>query len=130
MVKPKPSELKNFNDFNEKALLQLVIGKQWEALALIFDRYAWHVYEHIVNSNCDRQTAEDLVLNLFIKLWDDPPSHNLEETDLHTWLIQQADHQITTIKMNPQESVIDHSSQYRENSFTMLKGRLKHILIA
>lgn len=64
-------------------------GKQEEAFRIIVDDYSERLYWHLRRYTCSHEDADDLLQEVFIKVWAALPSFR-EEARLFTWLYKVA----------------------------------------
>lgn len=56
------------------------------AMAMLYDRYSPVVYAVALRVLSDRNTAEDILQDVFVQLWRNPQSFNASRGSLATWL--------------------------------------------
>lgn len=83
----------------DESLLSLVQRRQEPALAAIFDRYGRIVYTIALRITGDRQTAEEVVQDVFQSVWQTAGSFHQETGAFSSWLFGIARHRaIDTIR--------------------------------
>ena len=74
----------------DKEIMELYrSGSQEKAFALLVDSYTERLYWHIRRFACSHDDANDLLQDIFIKIWTSLPSFR-EESQLFTWLYRIA----------------------------------------
>ena len=78
----------------DKEIMELYrSGSQEKAFALLVDSYTERLYWHIRRFACSHDDANDLLQDIFIKVWTSLPSFR-EESQLFTWLYRIATNQV------------------------------------
>ncbi len=71
----------------DEDLISLVQTRNSEAFAALYDRHARAAYSLAYRVMGERQTAEDLVQDAFLKLWRAAGSYRVERGSVRTWLL-------------------------------------------
>ena len=71
----------------DEDLISLVQTRDSEAFAALYDRHARAAYSLAYRMMGERQTAEDLLQDAFLKLWRAAGSYRVERGSVRTWLL-------------------------------------------
>ncbi len=71
----------------DEDLISLVQTRNSEAFAALYDRHARAAYSLAYRMMGERQTAEDLLQDAFLKLWRAAGSYRVERGSVRTWLL-------------------------------------------
>src|SRR5439155_15165088 len=72
---------------SDEELMQLVAGGDSDALAQLFARYAGAVYSLAYRMLNDREGAEELLNEAFVRVWRQAPSFDARRGKFSTWLM-------------------------------------------
>jgi len=70
MVIPKPSELKDFSEFEDAPLIKLIAAKQPEALEVLYKRHGRSIYQLALKTCRCAAQAEEVTLAVFLQAWE------------------------------------------------------------
>lgn len=76
----------DFTAFDDETLIRLVTGKREEALSELYDRYNRLVFSLALNVVRDPATAEEIVLDVFTRIWDKAATYRVDAAQVSTWL--------------------------------------------
>jgi RNA polymerase sigma-70 factor, ECF subfamily len=71
----------------DEDLISLVEGGDAEAFAVLYDRHSRAAYSLAYRMMRERQAAEDLVQDAFLKVWRSAGSYRTERGSVRTWLL-------------------------------------------
>jgi RNA polymerase sigma-70 factor (ECF subfamily) len=71
----------------DEDLISLVQARDAEAFAVLYDRHSRAAYSLAYRMMGERQAAEDLVQESFLKLWRASTSYRVERGSVRTWLL-------------------------------------------
>src|SRR5215207_4180754 len=86
----KPSV--DYAKFDDERLISLIVQSQEQALAQLYDRYHRLVFSlarAIVN---DGATAEEITLDVFMRVWQKAGTYRADQAKVSTWLTHIARH--------------------------------------
>ena len=72
--------------YDDESLIRLVVQRQEEALAQLYDRYNRLVFSLAFAIVNDRATAEEITLDVFMRVWQKAGTYRAEQAKLSTWL--------------------------------------------
>jgi RNA polymerase sigma-70 factor (ECF subfamily) len=71
----------------DEDLISLVEGGDAEAFAALYDRHNWAAYSLAYRMMGEKQAAEDLVQEAFLKTWRSAGSYRTERASVRTWIL-------------------------------------------
>ena len=74
----------------QEELLPLILKKDDKAFTLMYDMYSKNLYGVIYNLINDREEAEDVLQEVFVKIWKNIESYNESKGRFFTWIINIA----------------------------------------
>jgi len=78
--------------YNDERLLKLIAELQEEALAQLYERYNRVIFSLTLAIVNDRATAEEVTLDVFMRVWQKADSYRAEQAKVSTWLTHIARH--------------------------------------
>jgi RNA polymerase sigma-70 factor (ECF subfamily) len=72
---------------DDKALMQGVAHNQMEALSELYDRYSRLVYSIAISSIDDPAIAEEIVQDVFTRVWEKANTYDARIAKVSTWLV-------------------------------------------
>ncbi len=102
---------------NDGELLNRLKAREQEALRIAVDKYSSMVYKVALGFTHDKQEADDIVQEVFIKLWENAPKLELRDTKLSTWLYRVTlNYAINLTRRNKFKSLFEDLSQFTRKS--------------
>jgi RNA polymerase sigma-70 factor (ECF subfamily) len=74
----------------QEELLPLILKKDDRSFTLMYDMYAKNLYGVIYNLINNREEAEDIMQEVFVKIWQNIGSYNESKGRFFTWIINIA----------------------------------------
>ncbi len=74
----------------QEELLPLLLRKEEMAFTLLYDMYSKSLFSIITNLISDREEAEDVLQEVFVKIWKNIDSYNQSKGRLYTWMLNIA----------------------------------------
>ena len=71
----------------QEELLPLVLRKDDRAFTLLYDMYSKSLFSVISNLISDREEAEDVLQESFVKIWKNIETYNDSKGRLYTWML-------------------------------------------
>jgi len=84
-----PAEYANYED---ERLISLIAKSQEAALAQLYDRYNRLVFSLALAIVNDRDTAEEITLDVFMRVWQKAGTYRADQSKVSTWLTHIARH--------------------------------------
>jgi RNA polymerase sigma-70 factor, ECF subfamily len=76
----------DYSSIDDAALMRLIALSQEQALAQLYDRYNRLVFSLALAIVQDRSTAEEITLDVFMRIWQKAALYNPEQARASTWL--------------------------------------------
>lgn len=76
--------------YNQDELIVLIKQRNQNAFAYLYDNYYKALFGVINNIVNDQKTAEDVLQNTFLKIWDNFSSYDSSKGRLYTWMLNVA----------------------------------------
>lgn len=80
----------DLKQFDDSSLLTLVAQREESALSELYDRYGRLVFSVAVNIIGDRQMAEEITLDVFMRVWEKFHTYHAERAKVSTWITRIA----------------------------------------
>lgn len=71
----------------QEELLPLLLRKEERAFTLLYDMYSKSLFSIITNLISDREEAEDVLQEVFVKIWKNIDTYNQSKGRLYTWML-------------------------------------------
>lgn len=103
--------LTDFTRYDDEKLIHLITQLQEGALAQLYDRYNRLVFSLAFAIVNDRATAEEITLDVFMRVWQKADSYRSEQAKVSTWLTHIArNHSIDVLRrrsVRPDQYAVD-----------------------
>jgi RNA polymerase sigma-70 factor (ECF subfamily) len=76
----------DYTQFDDKTLIALIARSNTDALSVLYDRYNRLVYSVVLHIVGDRETAEEITLDAFTRIWENADSYRADRAKVTTWL--------------------------------------------
>lgn len=76
----------DYTRYDDPALMSLIAQSQEGALAQLYDRYSRLVFSLAFAVVHDRETAEEITLDVFMRVWQKAATYRPEQSRVSTWL--------------------------------------------
>lgn len=86
----KPSV--DYARYDDVRLISLIAQLQTEALDQLYDRYSRPIFSLALMIVGDRATAEEITLDVFMRVWQKAASYRADQAKVSTWLTHIARH--------------------------------------
>jgi RNA polymerase sigma-70 factor (ECF subfamily) len=74
----------------QEELLPLLLRKEERAFTMLYDMYSKSLFSIITNLINDREEAEDVLQEVFVKIWKNIETYNQSKGRLYTWMLNIA----------------------------------------
>ena len=74
----------------QEELLPLLLRKEERAFTQLYDMYSKSLFSIIINLIKDREEAEDVLQEVFVKIWKNVDTYNQSKGRLYTWMLNIA----------------------------------------
>ncbi len=71
----------------QEELLPMLLRKEERAFTMLYDMYSKSLYSIITNLISDREEAEDVLQEVFVKIWKNIETYNQSKGRLYTWML-------------------------------------------
>lgn len=71
----------------QEELLPLLLRKEERAFTMLYDMYSKSLFAIITNLIKDREEAEDVLQEAFVKIWKNIETYNQSKGRLYTWML-------------------------------------------
>ena len=78
--------------YDDETLIRLIAQSQEQALGQLFDRYHRRIFSVALAIVEDPGTAEEITLDVFMRVWQKAGTYRAEQAKVSTWLIYIARH--------------------------------------
>lgn len=78
--------------YDDERLIRLIAQSREDALAQLYDRYSYLVFSIALAIVDDRSTAEEITLDVFVRVWQKSGSYRADRAKVRTWLTHIARH--------------------------------------
>jgi len=78
--------------YDDERLISLIAQSREDALSQLYDRYSYLVFSIAVAIVDDRSTAEEITLDVFVRVWQKSGSYRVDRAKVRTWLTHIARH--------------------------------------
>lgn len=75
-----------YSRYRDETLIGLIAQSQEQALAQLYDRYHRLVFSLALAIVNDRATAEEITLDVFLRVWQKAATYRAEQAKVSTWL--------------------------------------------
>src|SRR5687768_15581123 len=82
----------NYARYDDETLISLIAQSQTEALDQLYDRYNRPLFSLALMIVGDRATAEEITLDVFMRVWQKAGSYRADQAKVSTWLTHIARH--------------------------------------
>jgi RNA polymerase sigma-70 factor, ECF subfamily len=84
--------LSDYTRYEDEELIRLIAQLQEEALAQLYERYHRVVFSLALAIVDDRATAEEITLDVFVRVWQKAGTYRADQAKVSTWLTHIARH--------------------------------------
>jgi RNA polymerase sigma-70 factor (ECF subfamily) len=82
----------DYTSYDDEKLIRLIAQLQQGALAQLYERYHRVVFSLALAIVGDRPTAEEVTLDVFVRIWQKAGTYRAEQAKVNTWLTHIARH--------------------------------------
>src|SRR5512142_1345792 len=84
--------LSDYTSYDDEELIRLITQAQEGALAQLYERYHRVVFSLAFAIVDDRATAEEITLDVFVRVWQKAATYRADQAKVNTWLTHIARH--------------------------------------
>ena len=101
--------------YSDETLIRLIAQSQEQALAQLYDRYNRLIFSLALAIVNDRGTAEEITLDVFMRVWQKAGTYRAEQAKVSTWLTHIArNHAIDVLRRRAAR--VDQSALHWEDA--------------
>jgi RNA polymerase sigma-70 factor (ECF subfamily) len=107
----------DYKSFSDIQIMSKVGDYDSKALEELYDRYSPILYSLIKKIVEDKTKAEEVLVDVFVIVWENKSSSNIPADNVYTWLITLARNKAVDIKRrdeNPEEGMPEYSDDYED----------------
>ncbi|HSL29360.1 MAG TPA: sigma-70 family RNA polymerase sigma factor [Anaerolineales bacterium] len=108
--------------YDDEKLISLIAQSQEAALAQLYDRYNRLVFSLALAIVNDRATAEEITLDVFMRVWQKAGTYRAEQAKVSTWLTHIARHHAIDILRRRSVRVDQYAVHWEEVTFEAPSG--------
>src|SRR5215213_11466764 len=82
----------DYSGYPDETLIRLIVQSQEQALAQLYDRYHRLIFSLALGIVNDRDTAEEITLDVFMRVWQKAETYRADQAKVSTWLTHIARH--------------------------------------
>jgi len=82
----------DYAKIDDERLIRLIVQSQEQALAQLYDRYHRLIFSLALAIVNDRATAEEITLDVFMRVWQKAGTYRADQAKVSTWLTHIARH--------------------------------------
>ena len=82
----KSKPVKNYSKEDERFLIKQIVAGDPEALGVLYDRYKSLVFSLAINITDSYETAEDITLDVFTRVWEKAGTYRPDKAPVKQWI--------------------------------------------
>ena len=107
--------------FDDETLIRLITQSQEQALVQLYDRYHRRIFSLVLVIVNDPRTAEEITLDVFMRVWQKAGTYRAEQAKVSTWLIHIARHHTIDV-LRSRAAKVDRLTVDWENSISRIES--------
>jgi len=109
--------------YSDEKLVSLIAQSHEQALAQLYDRYNRLIFSLAFAVVNDRETAEEITLDVFMRVWQKAETYRAEQAKVSTWLTHIARHHSIDV-LRRRAARLDHSAIHWEEAIRNVESSL------
>src|SRR5688572_14137308 len=109
--------------YSDEKLVSLIAQSHEQALAQLYDRYNRLIFSLALAVVNDRETAEEITLDVFMCVWQKADTYRAEQAKVSTWLTHIARHHSIDV-LRRRAARLDHSAIHWEDVIRNVESSL------
>jgi len=114
----KPS-VADYAKLDDESLVRLIVQSQEQALAQLYDRYHRLIFSLALAIVNDRATAEEIMLDVFMRVWQKAATYRPDQAKVSTWLTHIARHHAIDVLRRRAARVDQFAVQWEDATLTV-----------
>jgi RNA polymerase sigma-70 factor, ECF subfamily len=111
----------DYATYGDEKLVSLIAQLHEPALTQLYDRYHRLVFSLAFAIVNDRETAEEVTLDVFLRVWQKAGTYRVEQAKVSTWLTHIARHHAIDI-LRRRAARLDHSAVHWQDAISNLES--------
>lgn len=111
----------DYTRYGDETLIRLIAQSQEQALAQLYDRYNRLVFSLALAIVNDRDTAEEVTLDVFMRIWQKASTYRAEQAKVSTWLTHIARHHAIDV-LRRRAVRVDQSAVHWEDAISNVES--------
>ena len=111
----------DYASYGDEKLISLIAQSHEQALTQLYDRYHRLVFSLAFAIVNDRETAEEVMLDVFLRVWQKAGTYRVEQARVSTWLTHIARHHAIDI-LRRRAARLDQSAVHLEDAISNLES--------
>jgi RNA polymerase sigma-70 factor, ECF subfamily len=111
----------DYTRYGDETLIRLIAQSQEQALAQLYDRYNRLVFSLALAIVNDRDTAEEVTLDVFMRIWQKASTYRADQAKVSTWLTHIARHHAIDV-LRRRAVRVDQSALHWEDAISNLES--------
>jgi RNA polymerase sigma-70 factor (ECF subfamily) len=113
----------DYSRYTDETLIRLIVQAQEQALSQLYDRYYRLVFSLALAVVNDRDTAEEITLDVFMRVWQKAATYRADQAKVSTWLTHIArNHAIDVLRRRAVR--VDQSAIHWEDAISNIESSL------
>jgi RNA polymerase sigma-70 factor (ECF subfamily) len=100
----------DYTGLDDAALIRLVAHQKSEALSELYDRFGRLIYSVAYNAVGSQETAEEIVQDVFTRVWEKAGTYDVDLAKVSTWLISitrnRSIDELRRVKVRPEHNSV------------------------
>ena len=110
--------------YSEDELVQMLQQRSREGFNYLYHQYSAVLYGIIIKVLCDEQTAQDILQEVFIKVWNNIGQYNPQKAKLYTWMANISRNAVID-KLRSKGEIMKGKTNTGEHIFSHLEYKMK-----
>lgn len=110
----------DYSALDDATLVRLVARAHADALSVLYDRYSRLVFSLASSLVGDRASAEEITLDVFIRIWEKAETYRPEQAKVSTWLTSITRHRAIDVLRRQGSRPEQHSVSWAELSAELM----------
>lgn len=110
-----------YSRYGDETLIVLITQSQEQALAQLYDRYNRLVFSLALTIVNDRATAEEITLDVFLRVWQKAATYRADQAKVSTWLTHIARHHAIDV-LRRRSVRLDQSAVHLEDAIHQIES--------
>jgi RNA polymerase sigma-70 factor, ECF subfamily len=111
----------NYAKYSDERLIHLIAQSEEQALAQLYDRYHRLIFSLALAIVNDRETAEEVTLDVFMRVWQKAATYRADQAKVSTWLTHIARHHAIDV-LRRRAARLDQSALHWEDAIANVQS--------